>query len=260
MNSKAPVVILILLCLGLLVGLVVRHNQAASAQRAAEARIQELAKDLEDTKSQREQLESQTSKLRQDVDVTRATLEQTAQQLSQTKEVLARTETAVQAATQSLKEKETELAKREGRIAELEGQNSSLDRQANEMRGAITSLEGQITLTRQKLDAAEGDRDFLLEELHRLQTEKAEMERRLSDVVALREQIVHLRDQLSVARQIENLRRNLYGAEPGRPGETPLRGVRPADAAPGPDLNVEIRRDGTATILTVPTNAPPAPE
>ncbi len=257
MNSKAPVIILIVLCIGLGVGLLLRHNKAVDEQKAAAAERNDLMQRLAQAEAREQALQSTNSTLQTDRDTTRAALQQTSAQLGDTKSQLDQTRAAVEAAEATLKEKETEIAKRESRITELESRNSDLDRQATEMKGAITSLEGRISDTQKRLETAEGDREVLLEELHRLQTEKAEMERRLNDVVALKEQITRLRDQLSVSRQLEAIRRNLYGAEPVKGGELLQRGMRPTPPAEGRrDLDVEIRRDGSATILSVPTNAP----
>ena len=258
MNSKAPVILLIVLCIGLAVGLVLRHNKALDEQKAATAQRDELMEKLNAAEAREAALRTTNITLHADRESTRATLDQTTAQLGQTRELLQRTQASVEAATAALKEKEVELSRRDSRITELEGQNTALDRQAGEMRGAITVLEGQITDTQKRLETAEVDRDILIEELHRLQTEKAEMERRLQDVVALKEQIVKLRDQLSLARQLENIRRSLYGAEPLKSGEALPRGMQPSRAAGARDLEVEIRRDGSATVITVPTNAPPA--
>jgi DNA repair exonuclease SbcCD ATPase subunit len=258
MNSKAPVIILTVLCIGLAVGLVWRHNKARDELQAAAAQHQEMLAKLAAAEAREAALQSTNTTLRADREATRASLDRTAAQLGETREILQRTQAAVETATGALKAKEVELSKRDGRIIELEGQNTALDRQASEMKGAITNLEGRITATQKQLETAQGDRDVLIEELHRLQTEKAEMERRLQDVVALKEQIVKLRDQLSLSRQLETIRRSLYGAEPAKSGEALPRGMQPTRAPGARDLEVEIRRDGSATVITVPTNAPPA--
>ena len=80
---------------------------------------------------------------------------------------------------------------------------------------SITSLESQIDNTKKKLAASEGDRDFLLNELKRLQTEKAELERKFNDLAVLRDQVRKLRDELSIARRLEWIRRGLYGSAKG---------------------------------------------
>jgi chromosome segregation ATPase len=190
-------------------------------------------------------------------DSAKAELEKTGRQLTETRDLLSKTEDEVQAAQQAIKEREAELEKRAARIANLEAQNDILDKQATEMKSAIGSLETRIADTQQRLSSAEGDRDFLFGELRRLQAEKADLERRLNDVVALREQIQKLKDELSLARRIEAIRKSLYGADNKKGAELLQRGMRNPEATNAVDLNVEIRRDGSATIVA-PTNTPPA--
>lgn len=257
MNSKAPVVVLILLCLGLLAGLIVRHNQAASQKQADEQRYRQLAEEKAALQAKFDELNTVNQSLKTDGDKVKTQLDQTAKQLTDTKTALAQKDAAVQEANKTLKDKEAELAKREAKIAELETQNSTLDKQAADMKSTLGVLEGQIAATQKKLDTAVGDRDYLLAELQRLETEKSNLQRRLNDVVALKEQIRKLKEDLSLSKGLEALRRELYGSEPRKGGELLQQGFRSGAKTIGtrPDLNVEVRRDGSATIVA-PTNAP----
>lgn len=261
MNSKAPVVVLILLCLGLLAGLIVRHNQATSQKEAADLRYRQLGEEKATLQSKLDELNAVNKSLKADEEKVKAQLDQTAKQLTDTKGALDQKEAAVQEAAKALKDKEAELAKREAKIAELENQNSTLDKQATDMKSALAVLEGRISETQKKLDTAVGDRDYLLSELQRLETEKVNLQRRLNDVVLLKEQIKKLKEDLSLSKGLEALRRELYGAEPKKGAELLQQGFRSGakPVATRPDLNVEVRRDGSATIVA-PTNAPaPAP-
>jgi predicted nucleic acid-binding Zn-ribbon protein len=165
---------------------------------------------------------------------------------------LSQVERKVEEATKALQDKALEIVRLETRAKELEAQNSDLDKQASEMKGAIGSLETRIADTQKQLNVAEGDRDYLLGELLRLQTEKQDLERRLNDVVALKDQIQKIRDELSVSKRLENLRKSLYGTEPRKGGEVLQRGVRRESGDAKPDLEVEVRRDGSATVVTPP--------
>ncbi len=260
MNSKAPVVVLILLCLALLVGLVVRHNQAVTQIQAEQKRYRELAEEKANLQSKLDELNAVNQSLKTNEAKVKTQLDQTAAQLTDTKQALAVKDAAVEEANKTLKDKEAELAKREARITELETQNSTLDKQASDMKSTLGVLEGQIAETQKKLSTAVGDRDYLLSELQRLETEKSNLQRRLNDVVALKEQIQKLKEDLSLSKGLEALRRELYGAEPKKGGELLQQGFRGGPKPNGSrlDLNVEVHREGTATILT-PTNAPPVP-
>ncbi len=255
MNSKAPVVILVVLCLGLLAALVVRHNKAANEKRTDLQRIQQLSNEWATARAKLDDLEAVNASLRSDRDSARANLDRTAAQLAQLRETLAETERRVQEAAKVLEEKTAALARLEIRARELESENSGLEKQAVEMRQTISALETQIADTRRRLANAEGDRDYLLGELLRLQREKSSLERRLSDITSLREQIARIRAELTESRRLDDLRRQLYGPEPLKGGELLQRGVR-RELPPGkrPDLDVEIRRDGAPTIVTPPPN------
>lgn len=254
MNSKAPVVILIILCLGLLAGLVVRHNKAENEKRADAERIRQLSNEWATARAKLDDLETVNTTLRSDRDVTKTKLDNASTKLNQTQETLTQTERKVEEATKALQDKALEIVRLETRAKELEAQKADLDKQATDMKGAIGSLEGRITDTQKRLSVAEGDREYLLTELHRLQTEKQDLERRLNDVVALKEQIQKIRDDLSITKRLENLRKSLYGAETRKGGEVLQRGVRKETGDAQPDLNVEVHRDGAATVVT------PAPE
>src|SRR5439155_1655978 len=114
---------------------------------------------------------------------------------------------------------------------------------------SIGTLETQITDTQRKLEASEGDREFLLKELKRLQAEKSDLERQFNDLALLRDQVKRLRDELSVSRRLEWIRRGLYGSLKG--GELLKKGVASSGASrTNYNLDVEIRRQGAPTILT----------
>src|SRR5205807_1819124 len=151
---------------------------------------------------------------------------------------------------------EKQTAKRDGKIAELEGQNDDLSKKMTDLNTSITSLESQIDDTKKKLAASEGDRDFLLNELKRLQTEKAELERKFNDLAVLRDQVRKLRDELSIARRLEWIRRGLYGSEKG--AERLQKGLASAGPQTNYDLNVEIKQSGGTKIIPPGTNPPPA--
>ncbi len=252
MNSKAPVVILVVLCLALLAALVVRHNKAVSEKRADQQRILQLSNEWASARARLDELETVNNSLRSDRDTATASLDRTTAQLAQVRETLAETERKVAEATQTLQARAAELEQLEARAKNLESQNLGLEKQAADMRQAIQNLETQIADTRQRLATAEGDRDFLLNELLRLQREKTTLETRLNDITALREQIARIREDLAETRRLEALRRNLYGPASLKGGELRQRGPRREGEIKPPDLDVEIRRDGGTRIMAPP--------
>jgi len=264
MNSKPAIVVLIVLCLGLVGGLLYRHNSAVTQKRADEARIQDLSEQWSDTSSKLTSQVETNSALAADVEAKKRELQKTLSELDATRTTLAKTATEYSTTKEQLEAARADLAKREARVLELENQNVALDKQAVEMKSAITDLEGQISETQKKLAASEGDREFLLKELQRLQAEKAELERRFNDLVALREQVKLLKEELAISRRLEWIRKGLYGTMPKRAGELMQGGIarpEPEAAQTNVDLNVEIKREAVpATNAPAnPPSAPPAP-
>jgi chromosome segregation ATPase len=148
-----------------------------------------------------------------------------------------------------------EVTKREARITELESQRDDMTKKMTDLNGSIANLEGQIADTERKLAAAEGDRAWLLKELKRLQDEKAALEKQFNDLAILREQVRKLRDELSVQRRIEWIRKGLYGT-PAKGGELLQKGMVTSRPATNYNLDVELNRDGSVRITPLPTNAP----
>jgi chromosome segregation ATPase len=176
--------------------------------------------------------------------------------LSVTEGVLVKATTEAKTAAESAA---AEIAKRDKQISDLESDKDDLTKRMGELNLAITGLEGQITETRRKLDASEGDRTSLLKDLQRLQAEKADLERKFQDLAVLREQVHKLREELSIARRLDFIRRGLYGFDK-KGAQLVQEGIRvkPVEPVTGAgDLNVELNTEGGARVVPK-TNAPPA--
>jgi chromosome segregation ATPase len=159
------------------------------------------------------------------------------------------------------------LAEKDKRIEELEGQNKDLDKQSSDLSNRIDNLNVQIAAAQKKLKDSEGDKNLLLAELKTLQAQKEELERKLSDLASLKEQVRILRDNLSIARRIDWIRRGLYDAIGQKGGERLISPPVPTPPSPpftNKSLDVEIHQTGAVKINSpAPTNAPapnaPAP-
>lgn len=154
-----------------------------------------------------------------------------------------------------------EVAKRDSQIAALEGRNTELSKQIGELQGSITGLETEITAAEQKLADADGDRTQLLNELRRLNGEKVALEKQLNDLAFVRDQVRKLRDELTVARRLDQIRRGVYaggkkGAE-ALAAQTAAAKSEPPATAPG--LDVELRRTGEVNVGSR-TNLPSPPK
>ena len=116
------------------------------------------------------------------------------------------------------------------------------------MSTAITNLTAQIEETKRKLATSEGEKGFLEKELKRLVAEKSELERQFNDLTVLRAQVAKLKEELTIARRIEWIRRGLFAS-------TDEKGAAEADAVPP---RRSLNRPNPATILMW-KSAPMAP-
>jgi chromosome segregation ATPase len=158
----------------------------------------------------------------------------------------------------SLKASQNAVAERDQKIAALETQNRELDEKAIDLSAALTNLTLQITETQRQLDASQGDKEFLEKELKRLIAEKAELERQFNDLAILRAQVAKLKEELSIARRLEWIRKGLFAADEQK-GAQKLMTMRPPPAPPKTnvyDLNVEVSSDGSVKVIPGLTNPP----
>ena len=117
-----------------------------------------------------------------------------------------------------------------------------------------------IMLTADTAALNEGARAHL-SELRRLQDEKNSLERQFNDLAMLREQVRKLRDELSISRRLDWIRRGLYGSLKG--AERLQQGIEPPiTGGTNFDLNVELQESGEVEVVPQGTNAPaePAPQ
>lgn len=249
MSSKPFVIVLIVVCLMLSGGLVVRHNNAVKKEGEQLAvintqsnQVVKLTEELNEQKQVNLSLEGDLTQRQDD-------LKRLTNQLQQTAANLVRTEAEAKKAAEAAA---AEMAKRDARITELEGQRDDLTRRMTELNGAITTLETDIAETQRKLAASEGDRTFLMKELKRMQQEKSDLERQFNDLAMLRDQVRRLRDELSISRRLDWLRRGIYGTPRG--AEKLLQTTTQTNR--NFDLNVELKRDGSVQVNPGATNAP----
>jgi chromosome segregation ATPase len=265
MKNLIGVVVLAGVCVGLAVVLLTTKKQAAEEKRKDTETIYDLSnkvvKATDDLNEQRQVNILLTNDL-----VARAT-EMTAltNKILEVASSLVKTE-------ESLKAEQAELARRDARIAELEATNQQLDQKAIGLSLAITNLNTQIADTQRRLTASEGDKAFLEKELKRLMAEKSELERQFNDLTVLRSQVAKLKEELSIGRRLDWLRRGLFASSEQKGAQHLIQGG-PAAAGTGQgkpnlyDLNVEVDADGsvrvipplTGTNAPTATNAPPQP-
>ena len=253
MKNKAGIVVLIILCAVLAITLLVRSKQAADQKIKDVETIfnlsNKLVKASDDLGDQRQVNVS----LEKDLAERKTEVAQLTNDLTQTTASLAKTTADLQNAT-------GEVARREAKIAELEAQNQSLDKQALELSATITNLNARIADTQNKLATAEGDKAFLQGELKRLLADKAEMERKFNDLEILRAQVKKLRDELSIAKRLDWIRKGLFADTEQKGAQKLMTGIKPppSEKPAHYDLNVEVGSDGTVRVIPPLTNRPAA--
>ena len=258
---RPAIAILVILSLALGGGLLMRHKKAAEQAQLDQIQIAVLSNDLVKASSQRDELQRISLILETNLTLRGSEVSEFSNKLVSINVALEKTKSDAQAAAEIY---EAEKKKRDGKIAELEQENTTLEKQSDDLKGAIGGLEKAIVDTEKKLAASEGDREFLLKELKRLQAEKAELERQFNDIVELRKQVSRLREELSIARRIEWLKKGIFGFSDMKGGQMLLPNVKttPSKAtnATGTNfgLQAELRSDGSATISTPKVPATPA--
>lgn len=263
---KAALVILLIACIGLGAALLMRHKKAQEQLVTDEVVKADLTNQLEDVKVKLDEQERIAMSLQTNLSVTSEMLSSTSNNLTSVARNLAQAQAEAKAAAEAAK---AEIDKREERIKELTAHGEDLGKRIQGLNVSIGNLNQLISETERKLEASEGDREFLLKELKRLQAEKADLERQFNDLDALRGQVAKLKEELSVARRLDWIRRGIYGGEFKKGAELLMQGITASSNQPSYDLNVELKQDGTATIVpptstnttttTTTTNAPAQP-
>lgn len=255
---KVLIFLLVLVCAGLGFGLFKFNQQAAQQQEEAERaqrEARELSEKLSQTSSTLEEQLQVNQKIDADLAARTAALQQVSNEVRSLRANLAQTEAK---AAEEARAAQDAITQKQAEIQELEGRNENLSSRMTGLTSAIEELENQIADTERKLAASEGDREFLLAELSRMQAEKVDLERQFNDLALLRGQIRKLRDELSLASRLEWIRRGLYGAQLPETDRLEPGFATPVEAGPV-DLEVEIRQEGGARIIGAPDPEPDQP-
>jgi chromosome segregation ATPase len=262
MKTKAGLIILIVICLGLGIALLQRNRQAAEEHQQDLTAILDLSNHWVQASAKINEAEQVNLALQKDLADRKTDISKLSNELSQASESLNKTAKNVADLQAALKTAQDEMAKRDTKIAELESQNQNLDKQASDLKTSITGLETQISDTQKKLAASEGDKSFLEGELKRLMAEKADLERKFNDLGVLRAQVHKLKEEMTIARRLAWIRDGIFAnsEEKGaqklmQPGLTVASAKPPTNAY---DLNVEIKSDGSVKIIEPLTNAVPS--
>ncbi|MBC8001777.1 MAG: hypothetical protein H7X97_04235 [Opitutaceae bacterium] len=258
MKAKIAILVLVLFCVGLGIGLVSIQNKATEEKQKDVANIVNLSNNVVQTQKKLDEEKTVTLTLETNLVQRKSEIENLSNDLASTKTSLTKAQQDAKLAAAEILKRDAEIAKRDVEIAKLQGDVDEKTQKMLDLNSSLDKLEKEIQSTQKKLAASEGDKDYLLKELKRLQAEKAELERQFNDLAVLREQVSRLKDELSIARRLDWIRRGIYGNQTMKGGELLNTGIATAVAKPAANnssLNVEIKQDGNTKILPA-TNAP----
>lgn len=234
------------------------HHQMAAQQASNEIVITDFSSRWETTRKTLEEQKKVNESLETNLNVR-------GQQIEKLHVDIASLNTDLAKSRAEIKTAQEEIAKRDGQINSLESKNVDLTKHMGDLQTSIASLEKQINETERKLATSEGNRHDLLADLKRLQDEKVALEKQLNDLSFVRDQVRKLREELTVARRLDWIRRGIYSTSSKKGGEALAEmkfrqdPEKPATPQPAPGLEVEIKRSGEVKI-TPATNAPPKPQ
>lgn len=259
MKNIIGVIILAVICLGLAVVLISTKTQATKEKAKDTETIlyhsNEWVKTTGDLNEQRQV----NTLLTNDLSSTRTELASTRNEFANLTNKFTAVAGTLSNTEATLKASQTAVVQRDQRIAALETQNHELDEKAIGLSAALTNLTTQIEDTQRKLTASEGDKAFLEKELKRMMSEKAELERQFNDLAVLRAQVSKLKEELSIARRLDWIRKGLFSDD--QKGAQKLTQAPPKnDKTNQFDLNVEVNADGSVSVIPPLTNAPAAPK
>lgn len=261
MKNRIGVIVLILVCLGLGVALVLSNKQATKQQQLDASVNSALSNQMTQTEDKLENQRQVNAELESDRARQKAAYEELSNNLVKVSSTLTQTSAELAKTENALKASQEETAKRDAKIADLEAQNQALDKRAFDLSLAITNLTVQIEETKRKLATSEGEKGFLEGELKRLVAEKAELERQFNDLKVLRAQVAKLKEELTIARRLDWIRRGLFASSDQKGAQGLMRppaSSQPKASSTNYNLNVEVSSDGSVKVIPPLTNAPAA--
>jgi chromosome segregation ATPase len=256
MKTKTGIIVLVVVAVGLLIVLFATKKQADDQHIKDVTAILEFSNQLDTANINLNDQRQVNLMLTNDLESTRQVLMETSNNLSG----------QLEGAKAEIENDQNLITNLNGRISDLETQNKALDGRATMLSNNIVELDAKIAATQQLLATTQTNNAFLATELQKQMAEKAELERKFSDVDAVRAQLSKLRTELFEARRLEwmnagiNPDRQPKGAELLMKRPIPS-GVPPAVAqaspkpAPQYDLNVEVGSDGSVRVIPPSTGS-----
>jgi septal ring factor EnvC (AmiA/AmiB activator) len=261
MKNRIGIVILILACLALAAALFLVKKQATDKEHLATEKIGALSNQWVDASAQLTEQMKVNSSYQNDLANQKKAYGDLTNNYTQVSANFTQVSANFDKAQARLKAREDELQKRQAKIADLEKRIQASDNTNKNLTASIAELNSQIAETQRKLDASEGDRALLQKRLDQLNADKAELEAQFADVTIMRAQLSRDKQELSVTRRIDYIRRALFAGTQDHTSQSLLNALtgteQPTAAATRPiDLNVEVNRSGSVRVLPPSTESP----
>ena len=258
MSGNKVSLVLGIVCFCLIGSLIYRHTQAMKKEAESRQQIEQISNELAETSKTLGNTQQTNVVLRTELEKTSTELSKVRVELENLEKDLSKEKARANAAVMETRTALEEVADRDVQIKELTSDRNNLSLRVDNLTRSLEQLQERIDETESKLTASDGDREFLLRELKRLQTEKAGIERQFNDLTVLRAQLNKLRNELTISRRIEWIRRGLTGSGSGRKGAELLNlGFQAPTTKNNYNLNVEINQSGGVKILELPPSISP---
>jgi hypothetical protein len=256
MKTKTGIIVLVVVAAGLLVALFATKKQADDQHVKDVTAILEFSNQLDSANINLNDQRQVNLMLTNDLESTRQVLMETSNNLSG----------QLAGAKAEIENDQNMITNLNGRIGDLETQNKALDGRATMLSNNIVMLDAKIAATQRLLATTQTNNAFLAAELQKQMAEKAELERKFSDVDAVRAQLSKLRTELFEARRLEWMNAGINPDRQPKGGELLMKRSLPsgsppaaAQASPKPapqyDLNVEVGSDGSVRVIPPSTGS-----
>lgn len=231
-------VILILACVGLVIGLVVTQKKIEEQRQQKDAAIEEFSNDLVTANDELMDLRQVNLSLTNDLNASRQQLVLLSNQ--------------VLTISDNLSNSDTQLKAAEDQISTLQAQNQALDDQAAVLTNTIDSLNAKIIAAHNQLLLSEKNSGFLQSEVTNEQANYLALQAKFRDLKAVREQAKKLHNELVVEKRLQWIRE---GKEPGNnvKGATALmaRAWPTNTLAPASHYNLSVEVDSSGAVHIV---------
>jgi chromosome segregation ATPase len=246
---KSVIIILTVVCLGLGAGLFIQHHKATLEVQAAEISRDSFSNSWSQVKGKLEETEKVASSLESTLSTRTEALTAVSNNLTKTSTDLAKTTDDLAKMQTDFNAAQAEMKKQQAQIVALENQRDDLTKKMDELNSSITGLETQITDTKKKLAASEGDRNFLVKELNRLQSEKATLVAQFNNLSAVRAQVAKLREEASINQRLAWMQMGVYNQR-DKKGAERLLATTPATSKADSRLEIELDQNGRGKTAT----------